>query len=252
MKVFISWSGEKSKAAATALREWLPCVFQAVKPWMSETDIDAGARWSAKISAALEGTNIGIVCVTKQNLTAPWLLFEAGALAKTVEESKVIPYLLDLEPADIPQGPLSQFQAKRANKKETFELLSDLNGLLEKNGLAKGQLEKTFDKWWADLESVLRKLPEEGDDAAKIQRGQEEKVDEILGIVRDLQRGRGGSPAKVLDLQSALFDAIDNYSEDEGMTSTVGAPSFPKAMNPENYKSLEEVLAKKRRDKLKK
>jgi hypothetical protein len=46
MKVFISWSGAQSKAAAHALKEWLPDVIQNLSPWMSDLDIAAGRRWS--------------------------------------------------------------------------------------------------------------------------------------------------------------------------------------------------------------
>lgn len=84
-------SGDKNKAAANALRDRISDVFQTVNCWMSEVDIDAGTRWSDKVSEVLEDTNIGIICVTKQNLAAPWLLFEAGALAKSIGESYVIP-----------------------------------------------------------------------------------------------------------------------------------------------------------------
>ena len=44
MKVFISWSGTRSKALANALHKWLPMVLQYVEPWVSDSDIDAGER----------------------------------------------------------------------------------------------------------------------------------------------------------------------------------------------------------------
>lgn len=47
MKVFLSGSGEKSKAAAEAFRRWLPCVLQSVRPWMSDRDIGAGGAVGA-------------------------------------------------------------------------------------------------------------------------------------------------------------------------------------------------------------
>ena len=34
MHVFISWSGERSKALAVALRDWLPLVLHYVEPWV--------------------------------------------------------------------------------------------------------------------------------------------------------------------------------------------------------------------------
>src|SRR5688500_17660344 len=117
MDVFITWSGDTSRVAASALRDWLPNVIQTIRPWMSQADINAGARWSHVVSGQLSQTRVGILCLTKSNQTAPWIMFEAGALAKIVEESFVCPYLLNFEPADIAKGPLTQFQAKRANEK---------------------------------------------------------------------------------------------------------------------------------------
>ncbi len=86
MKVFISWSGERSKAVAQAWHDWLPNVIQAVEPWMSETDIAKGARWGMDMARELDETRVGIICLTPENLNAPWILFEAGALSKTLEE----------------------------------------------------------------------------------------------------------------------------------------------------------------------
>lgn len=82
MKVFISWSGERAKAVARALHEWLPTVIQSLEPWMSDQDISSGQRWNSEISNQLAESNYGIICITPENQIAPWLNFEAGAVAK--------------------------------------------------------------------------------------------------------------------------------------------------------------------------
>jgi hypothetical protein len=112
MKVFISWSGERSKSLAHAFHEWLPLVLHYVEPWLSEADIDAGERWAQSVATELAASNFGIICVTSENITSPWVLFEAGALTKSLETSRVIPVLLDLEFSDV-SGPLAQFQAEK-------------------------------------------------------------------------------------------------------------------------------------------
>ena len=50
--VFITWSKERGKAAATALYEWLHMVIQAAKPWMSERrrNLPIIAGWTGPIS----------------------------------------------------------------------------------------------------------------------------------------------------------------------------------------------------------
>src|SRR5688572_24049156 len=88
LRVFISWSGARSKAIAEALRGWVPRVLQSVHPWMSGEDIYAGARWLAEIQAQLSQTGVGIICVTPENQHSPWLNFEGGALSKTLPESR--------------------------------------------------------------------------------------------------------------------------------------------------------------------
>jgi hypothetical protein len=73
MKVFISWSGARSKAIAEILRQWLPGVIQAVKPYYSPDDISKGARWSSEIGKELEAARVGLICLTRENLEAPWI-----------------------------------------------------------------------------------------------------------------------------------------------------------------------------------
>jgi len=89
MKVFISWSGDRSKKVAELLDDWIQCVIQAVNPWMSSKDIDRGALWFTEITDQLANTSIGIVCLTKENRNKPWILFESGALAKGLTEEKL-------------------------------------------------------------------------------------------------------------------------------------------------------------------
>ena len=95
MKVFISWSGARSKSLALALKDWLPLTLNYVKPWVSDKDIGAGDRWAQSIAGELEAANCGIICITPENLQSEWVLFETGALSKSMLDAKVIPFFLD-------------------------------------------------------------------------------------------------------------------------------------------------------------
>src|SRR5262249_35845537 len=93
--VFISWSGQRSRFVADVLRNWLPMIVQAAKPWMSDTDIDKGSRGLHEIGRGLDGMKVGIVCLTPENLNVPWVLYEAGALSKTIDnKTRLCTYLL--------------------------------------------------------------------------------------------------------------------------------------------------------------
>jgi TIR domain len=158
--VFISWSGQRSKLAAEAFREWLGTVLQNAKPWMSESDIEKGSRGLDEIARALEGMKVGIICLTPENLSAEWLLYEAGALSKTQDaKTRVCTYLLfGLEPTNL-KPPLSLFQATKANKSDTRKLVGTINNHLDAAPLAESTLNSTFEKWWPDLEKALATLP---------------------------------------------------------------------------------------------
>lgn len=181
MRVFISWSGPRSQAVAAALAELLPDAIQGLVTWMSQHDIGAGSRWSQELNAELEASQFGIVCLTPENLAAPWLLFEAGSLAKSVSESRVVPYRLNLHSTDV-EFPLAQFQGVDATRDGTYQLLLSLNSSREEP-LAEDRLRRIFNRWWPDLEARLASIPVSS--AVVVQeRDDRELLEEILQLVR--------------------------------------------------------------------
>ncbi|ELS3714895.1 toll/interleukin-1 receptor domain-containing protein [Vibrio fluvialis] len=158
MKVFISWSGDTSHRVAKIFRDWLPSVIQSVTPYVSSEDIDKGSRWSTDIAGELDESTYGILCVTRENLDAPWLNFEAGALGKSVEKSRVSPFLYQLKRSEI-KGPILQFQSTIQDRDDVFKLIKSINQACGELGLDEARLEKVFDVWWPSLEQDLNSVP---------------------------------------------------------------------------------------------
>lgn len=142
---------------ARALRNWLPDVLQAVEPWFSSSDIQAGSRWASELELQLQESRVGIICLTPENLTAPWVLFEAGALSKSLGSAYVCPYLFGFSPSEL-HGPLVQFQAITATRDGTKMLLRMLNRALGESAVQEERLERVFDRWWPDLEDAFQAI----------------------------------------------------------------------------------------------
>ena len=148
MRIFISWSGERSHKIAELFKDWIQCVIQAAKPWISSHDIERGALWYTEISKTLADSQFGILCLTPENKTEPWILFEAGALAKGIEENRVCTLLIDLRNTDI-DNPLAQFNHTIACDKESmWELVQTINNALLENKLQEKVLKSVFETYW--------------------------------------------------------------------------------------------------------
>ena len=184
MKVFISWSGETSQAIAEVLKGWLPSVIQAIKPYYSPNDIAKGTRWSTEIAKELEECKIGLLCLTPDNLEAPWIMFEAGALSKSLSAARVCPLLFGIEPSYI-KGPLVQFQAARFTKEEMKKAIRMMNKALGVDALADDVLEDAFEIRWPNLEDKIKKAIEIAQPSAKQPvRSDRDILEEILARVR--------------------------------------------------------------------
>jgi len=190
MRVFISWSGELSRSVGELIDEWLCCVLQAVKPWMSSKDIDRGSLWFNEISDQLADVNIGIICLTKENLNKPWILFEAGALAKGLNSNRVCPILIDLAPSDV-APPLSQFNLTKPTETDMYRLVATLNSRLGDSKLEASILDKVFEKYWPDferrLEALKTSLPATPSTEVQV-RESDDIMKEILSTVRTFDK----------------------------------------------------------------
>lgn len=184
MKLFVSWSGERSKALASALHDWFPLVLHYVEPWLSEADIEAGTRWADAVAKQLETCNFGIICITRENLASPWILFESGALAKSIEGSRVIPLLLDLDFREI-SGPLAQFQAKKVEKNGLMEIIESINKTAA-HPVPEDRYKQLFEALWSDFEKKVAAIPKAAA-PSKQTRTQADILEELVGAVRAME-----------------------------------------------------------------
>ncbi|MDX6255322.1 MAG: hypothetical protein QOJ11_1656 [Frankiales bacterium] len=201
MKVFISWSGEKSKAVAAALHDWLPRVIDALEPWMSDIDIESGSVPMSVIADSLQDSRFGIIVVTPENFNKPWINFEAGAISKHVGElkSRVAPVLIGYEKkTDLP-GPLSNYQVTLPNKDDFKKLLTSLNRQVGAGGEKpknEDLLSDALDQYWSRLEEQLTEI-QTADPTVAEEREEPDLLVEVLGIVRGLQ-------AEMVDIRRRL------------------------------------------------
>ncbi|HZV33059.1 MAG TPA: TIR domain-containing protein [Verrucomicrobiae bacterium] len=212
MKVFISWSGERSKKIAEIFRKWIPGVIQAVRPYFTPDDIAKGARWATEIAKELSDSKVGIFILTLENLTAPWIIFEAGAISKQLDSARVCPLLFGISPTDV-KGPLEQFQCSSFSKEEIRKLLKSINAGLGDSGLDPAVLESVFEMWWPKLETeVFAILKTDSRPNSEPKRSEMDMLEELVLLSRRTHNAveRGGSVGSIHPV--ALNDLARHYS----------------------------------------
>lgn len=186
MKIFLSWSGDRSQAVATLLKNWLRLVIQSLDPWLSSQNIENGSVWYNEITTQLQEITTGILCLTQENKDKPWILFEAGALAKGLSTSRVCTLLIDFEPKDV-QPPLSQFNHTKVTRDGLKKLITDLNSRLGDKALEDSILTDTFDAHWPKFEQQYQTILQNHKPEAKPKsRSTDDLVSEILENTREI------------------------------------------------------------------
>lgn len=153
---------------------------------MSDEEIKSGTRWNDQVAKALDETDFGLVCVTAGNQHNPWLMFEAGALAKRLDVGRVVPLCIDLAPADV-TGPLEAFQGRRLDAEGMRKLVQDMMALRE-NPQGPAQSNRLFQAMWPDLEAQVNKAKNQAPADRPAQRSPQEMLEELVERVRRLER----------------------------------------------------------------
>ena len=214
MKVFLSWSGQKSHIVALAFKEWLPSVLQTIKEEdiFISSGIEKGVRWFPELMEKLEESNFGIICVTPENTKAPWLLFETGALSKFGSTSRVCSFLFDLNNIE-QDSPFAQFQSTKNEKTEILKLVKSLNNASELK-IDEKQLEKTFIYSYETLRKALNRKPIGDKKAKTLTYTYEELQKTKLEIEKELEVIRANGLDRIFANQSeAVADFINKNGD---------------------------------------
>jgi hypothetical protein len=212
-KVFISWSGDLSNKLAEIVRQWLPSVIQFARPYFTPTDIEKGTKWSSEINAELAGCDIGIICLTKDNLEKPWILFEAGALSKNMDKSRVCTLLFDVDTSEL-KGPLTIFQSTKFEKTEFKSLVTMINAKGGDGKLEESVIDDVFEMWWPKLKERVDGVIQTHKSAEKgSKRSERDILEEILELSRlGVKRAQGAAPAPFV-FEPALTDLQLTFNE---------------------------------------
>lgn len=131
-----------------------------------------------------------MVFITPENQREEWLNFECGAMLTRVGEQQLCPVLIDLPNLEY-KGPLKNLQLTAfEDKEEMRKLVLDIHDLSEST-VTKEVISDTFDDRWdrfvaAATEGMARHIA--GPLVAEAERGNDDKLDEALDMLRALTR----------------------------------------------------------------
>lgn len=187
MRVFLSWSGDRSRAVADVLNDRLPDVVHSVDPWMSKDRLVAGLEWFPQIRQAVEECDSALLVVTPENQAQPWLNFEAGAFA--LASRAAVPLLVGMDESEL-QGPLTKLQAVSITDEALMEEL--LVGFAAVDQVTPAR--RAFTRLWPEIlqavENVAAQPPSDLNEPTPPRT--EDQVAEALTILRQLAREGAG------------------------------------------------------------
>lgn len=163
MKIFFSWSGHLSKRVAKFVKPWLTdSIFpgEKIEIFISEEDIEYGSEWYTRIKNELTSCDLAVIFLTPGNTNAPWLNFEAGAIAIGEETRPVITFLIDV-PVRAIQSPLKSYQCFEISYESTKKLVSNIKAKGGFHVPAETHIDTILAKEFDRLRDAIEKIKEE-------------------------------------------------------------------------------------------
>ncbi len=210
-KIFISWSGSPSREVAILLESylkiWIP--FPNVEWFLSsstESGIESGDRFMRTLDKNLQESDFGILVLTKNNIDSPWILFEAGAISKNVEISKVVPFLINRDINDI-EKPLNSFHYVDLEEDKILKLIITITKYIfsgkEISVELKIQLENKLRNTWEKFISSINQCINDNTN----------KIDEITKDVKSFMMDESAYEQILSKRETHLKELIDSLDQ---------------------------------------
>jgi len=173
MQVYISWSGKTNYKLALRIRDLIRKVTPGLEVWVSAEDIEEGTRWSSDFIQILNEVAFGIICVDPSNHQSPWMQFELGAIAKSIDKYNIRVFLYNLTTSEITK-PLTLFPPLSLEKNEFKSLFDDLSAVFPKARIPRFEMIDRLNKEWENFENDLVEinLAKKG----SVDEGEEERI----------------------------------------------------------------------------
>ena len=192
--IFLCWAGEESRKIAKEVKVCLLDIFgPSIDIFFSEQNIAAGHTWNWDLTKELEVRDIGILCLTPNNVDNVYIHFEAGALSKHREKSLVIPLLFQVTYSEL-KGPLISFQSVPSDNRDKVleNFLKELNSHLnESRQETTERLQRAVDNEWQKVLEVSQKVLASSQNLTSLVI-QEDGVDvfkeEVLALTREIHQ----------------------------------------------------------------
>lgn len=162
-KIFISWSGSVTNSFAMGLKRVIEeTIFPNlnVECFVSNVDIASGTDWWTSISSELKSCRLGILCLSNENVHAPWIFYEAGGMAS--RDVPTTPLLVGCELDSLEKSPLGGKQCVNFESQAEFiKMIADINHYFKDllpPPIAKQMAEKGYDELNRNLSAVINTL----------------------------------------------------------------------------------------------